>query len=29
MNEPQYPVIEVQPEWVLEVEAMGSKEKFW
>ena len=24
-----YPVIEVQPEWVLEPEAMGSKEKFW
>jgi hypothetical protein len=29
MNEPHYPVMEVQPEWVLEVEAMGSKEKFW
>lgn len=29
MNEPLYPVIEVQPEWVLEPEAMGSKEKFW
>ena len=24
-----YPVIEVRPEWVLEPEAMGSKEKFW
>ena len=24
-----YPVFEVRPEWVLEPEAMGSKEKFW
>ena len=24
-----YPVIEVNPEWVLEPEAMGSKDKFW
>jgi hypothetical protein len=26
---PLYPVIEIQPDWVLEEEAMGSKEKFW
>jgi HipA-like C-terminal domain len=24
-----YPIIEIQPDWVLEEEAMGSKEKFW
>lgn len=24
-----YPVIEIQPDWVLEEEAMGSKAKFW
>jgi hypothetical protein len=24
-----YPVIEIQPDWVLEQEAMGSKDKFW
>jgi len=24
-----YPVFEILPEWVLEPEAMGSKEKFW
>ena len=24
-----YPIIEVQPEWVLEPELMGSKDKFW
>jgi len=24
-----YPIIEIQPEWVLEPEAMGSKTKFW
>lgn len=24
-----YPVMEVQPEWVLEQEDMGTKEKFW
>ncbi len=24
-----YPVIEIHPDWVLEEEAMGSKEKFW
>ncbi len=24
-----YPVFEVQPEWVLEPEVLGSKEKFW
>lgn len=29
MSESLYPVVEVQPEWVLEPEAMGSKEKFW
>ena len=28
MNEP-YPIIEVQGEWVLAPEAMGSKDKFW
>lgn len=29
MKPEPYPIIEVQPEWVLEAEAMGSKEKFW
>jgi len=29
MNTDVYPVIEVQPEWVLEQEQMGSKDKFW
>lgn len=24
-----YPILTVQPEWVLEEEAMGSKQKFW
>jgi len=24
-----YPIIEIQPDWVLEPEAMGSKDKFW
>lgn len=24
-----YPIVEVQPEWQVEVEEMGSKEKFW
>ena len=24
-----YPIVEVQPEWVLESEEMGSKRKFW
>ncbi len=24
-----YPIFEVQPEWVLEPEVLGSKEKFW
>lgn len=24
-----YPIIEIQPDWVLEEEAMGSKQKFW
>jgi hypothetical protein len=24
-----YPIVEIQPEWVLEPEALGSKEKFW
>jgi hypothetical protein len=24
-----FPVIEIQPEWVLEPEALGSKQKFW
>ncbi len=24
-----YPILAVQPEWVLEEEAMGSKQKFW
>ena len=24
-----FPVIEIQPKWVLEPEALGSKEKFW
>jgi hypothetical protein len=29
MSENQYPIFEILPEWVLEPEAMGSKEKFW
>ena len=29
MPDELYPIIEVQSEWVLEPEAMGSKEKFW
>jgi hypothetical protein len=24
-----YPILEIQPDWVLESEAMGSKDKFW
>jgi len=24
-----YPIVEIQPEWVLEPEALGSKQKFW
>lgn len=24
-----YPIFEIQPDWVLESEAMGSKDKFW
>lgn len=24
-----YPVVTIQPDWILEDEAMGSKEKFW
>lgn len=28
MAEP-YPIIQINPEWVLEGEALGSKEKFW
>lgn len=28
MSDP-YPIVEVQPEWILEPEQMGSKEKFW
>ncbi len=24
-----YPILEVEPEWVLEPETMGSKDKFW
>ena len=24
-----YPIIDIQPDWVLEPEAMGSKDKFW
>jgi hypothetical protein len=24
-----YPILEIQREWVLEPEALGSKEKFW
>jgi hypothetical protein len=29
MSQPAYAVFEIQPEWVLEQEALGSKEKFW
>lgn len=24
----RYPILEIQPDWVLESEAMGSKDKF-
>ena len=29
MSQAPYSVFEIQPEWVLETEGMGSKEKFW
>lgn len=29
MDQPEYPIIEIQREWVLQPEALGSKEKFW
>src|SRR5215813_13554970 len=29
MPDDPYPILEVRPEWVLEPEAMGSKQKFW
>jgi len=29
MPQPRYSVFEIQPEWVLESEALGSKVKFW
>lgn len=29
MSQSDYPVMEIQPEWVLEQEQLGSKEKFW
>lgn len=29
MSQPVYPVTDVEPEWVLQPEALGSKEKFW
>ncbi len=29
MPETRYPIFDILPEWVLEPEAMGSKEKFW
>jgi hypothetical protein len=29
MPEPAYTVFEIQPEWVLDREALGSKQKFW
>lgn len=29
MPQPPYQVLEIQQEWVLEPEALGSKEKFW
>ena len=25
----RYPIVEVHPEWVLGLEEMGSKKKFW
>ena len=28
LGEP-YPIVKVEPQWVLETEAMGSKDKFW
>lgn len=27
--ETSYPVVNVQPEWILQTESLGSKEKFW
>jgi hypothetical protein len=29
MPEPPYTIFDIQPQWVLEPEALGSKEKFW
>lgn len=29
MSQQPYSILEVQPQWVLEPEALGSKEKFW
>ena len=29
MSDEPYPIVEVEPDWVLEPEALGSKEKFW
>ena len=29
MPDTAYRVLEIQPEWVREPEALGSKEKFW
>jgi hypothetical protein len=29
MSQPDYPVIQIDPNWVLQQEALGSKEKFW
>lgn len=29
MTQPSYPILDVQAKWVLEPEALGSKEKFW
>ena len=28
-NVEPYPILEIQPDWVLEPEALGSKQKFW
>src|SRR5438552_1619432 len=25
----EFPIVQIQPEWVLESEALGSKQKFW